>query len=925
MADSLLQAMNGAAPAAGGGLLDAMSGSQIKDDALHAVKALASSPAGRTVGAGVGKVMDLLGRPGVATQALLSGDGSVGDFARAGNAFAHGVSPEDQQANRDTIKSGLHIKDAIDKLPEGLARGTADAAVDTALDPTTYLGGLGLIEKGMNATGKAVLYGGIKGANAAQHVGARAVSSRPVTQLARIARGGERLDPADVERGFAKAGSVGAAAFDALTPKGKLTRQAIQASRFDPNKPLSSINKPFDDVAKASTIKAKAVNTQRGITAAGQKSFDAAVKGLTPDDERSLYQAIDRGDTAALSPEMQKRAATISDLYRGVLHLEGTGTVKKDLGKAGFALPGELAPFDTQTRGIFNRANVRSPYLPHGQRFSGQDLEEIKGDSTPGISAEDLLGAAKAAPESKPGSMLGDKDLNKLSRDDVSKLQDVVRQREINRARFASAGRAIGAKDAARALAKEFGTAVPIMRTIRAEKADTGEIYQMAMSGLAPEEKRVVNMLQQGASPDDVAKRMGWEPGSISNNLQQRAQTVRDAIGGYREPTVVDTGRTRQSFEGVPNYIRQSFQRESKSNHPAMLAARGVKAIADAPKYGFFGVPFRHMANIATMGALADPRATALATGRFALAHPEATGAVAGGVGGYAEDGLPGAAIGAAAGALGGRGIKMTGLSKQAAESQERAVQSATKGGAIDFNPDEQIPGPIRNLPGISQLYGASNRFLWGYDEAVKAARYDSLVKRGVAPHAAAQRVSEDLMNYGDKSVLTKGLSYAAPFAGYRSKLPGVIARAVARNPERPLMANRMAPALAGEDQPADDGGMVRSYLPLAEILRATQHPAEYARATLSAPYKDAVAAIGDATMRSKEDQRVGSGRWMLGWNQDQRRYNTIPEVLPTQAIGSIPGADELLAALHWNPYAARGLPTDLIEGSTALRYFPPR
>jgi len=155
-------------------------------------------------------------------------------------------------------------------------------------------------------------------------------------------RGGEALDPADVERAVNKAGQAGGAAFDALAPKNRLTRKFIERAPFNPKKPFSSMQQPFSDADFTATAKTKAVNTQRGIASAGQKAYDTAIKGLSPTDEQALYKAMDSGTVATLSPEMQARAATIKKAYDSILHLEGARTVRKDLATAGFTLPDEM-------------------------------------------------------------------------------------------------------------------------------------------------------------------------------------------------------------------------------------------------------------------------------------------------------------------------------------------------------------------------------------------------------------------------------------------------------------------------------------------------------------------------------------------------------------------------------------------------------
>src|ERR1700676_42931 len=438
---------------------------------------MAHVDAAKKVGAGsldLGfKALDLLGRAGLATQALLSGEGNLNDFTRARRAFMHGLSPADADANRRKILSqlpspihpGLTVQQTIDASPPW-AQAVQNAVADTLLDPTTALGGGGALEKIANIAGKSAIYGTVKGGNAALGLATRAATSTPALKVAKVLRGAE-VDPADVERAMKGVGKVAAAGFDNLPPRGRLTRKTIEAAPFVANKPISSIAAPFRDVDAASTIRNQAINTQRGITAAGQHAYDAATKGLSHDEQATMFRLIQGAKPNelpnAIRPEEFTAAETVANLYRGILHLQGARTVRKDLAAAGFAVPDAFKEFDTSIRGISNRSNVQTPSLPHGGGFSAADKAEIRGDARPGLTEEDLLGSGSTRNVKQPGTMTDAADPAKKHRLDTSHLQDVNRQTEINRARFATAGRSIAGRDAARALAERFAPAVPVM------------------------------------------------------------------------------------------------------------------------------------------------------------------------------------------------------------------------------------------------------------------------------------------------------------------------------------------------------------------------------------------------------------------------------------------------------------------------------
>lgn len=896
------------------------------------------------------KGLDLLGRPGLATQAAASSPTPGEAFTRARRALMHGLSPEHIAQNRRTTLSripdpgffdrGASVQSLIDRsLPE--FRPLEEGAADMALDPVSYFGGSGLLEKGVNVAGKAALYGGVKGAGALQRVVTAAAASKPATAVAGALRGAP-VDPADVERAMKGVGKIGGAAFDALTPRGRLVRRSIEEAPFNPRKPLSSINKPFKDADAAATIKNQVVNTQRGFTAAGQKAYDDALRGLSNEDKQTVFRLVNGAKPSeipgTIRPELFTAAEKLDNLYKGVLHVEGSRPVRRALAAAGFTLPEPLAPFDTSVRGIFNANNVRAPYLPHGRQFGDADLADLRAENRPGLTEDDLLGKGSTGNVKQPGTLADASDPAKKARLDTSHLQDTERQDAINRARFATAGRAIAGRDASRALAARFAPAKPVMRTVRGEKPDVGEIYRMAQTGLDAQQKRIVNMLQQGAKPEDVAARIGVAPEAVTRNLQQRAQSVIDAIGYQPEARQVATGAVRHDFADVPRHIKESFLREpapSKAAVPSIM--RAVRAAANLPKYAFFFNPLPHMGNITTLGALSDPRSTALGAARFAAAHPEFSGAVAGaGVGGY-ENGPEGAAEGAVAGLGLGHGLRrFTPVTRAALGSETRAIDTATKAGAIPFNPEREVPSLIRAIPGLRQTYAGSNRMLWRYDEAQKAARYDSLIKSGVDPATAAQRVGQDLIDYGNRSGLTGAVSYGSQFPSYRVKMPGAVVRSIIRHPERTLAAARLAPAQAGleQDSGLGDKSTVRSYLPLADTIRGANAPEDYLRSSLSYPLRDVLSGFNAGNLapwahppEHMTDKEAEYEKHYFTYGQPVDKATVATEVL-----GSIPGGDEALTAANLNPFtrsqapftgigdAANAVLRDQVQASTRSR-----
>ena len=133
-------------------------------------------------------------------------------------------------------------------------------------------------------------------------------------------------------------------------------------------------------------------------------------------------------------------------------------------------------------------------------------------------------------------------------------------------------------------------------------------------------------------------------------------------------------------------------------------------------------------------------------------------------------------------------------------------------------------------------------------------------------------------------------------------------------HPERPLVIDRLAPTLAGEEQSAgtDSQGRpvnARSYLPLAETLRGGEKPLEYARSSMSYPLQTVASLIG-----AKPPERHGGYPNYYTYGKDPGKYalNSI--------VGSIPlGGKEILDATGLGTFADQGL-GGVIGGQTGLR-----
>ena len=698
--------------------------------------------AARVAGTGVSKAFDILNRPSAANQArLLRGPG-------AGlQTFVHSESPEQYQADtaeltrRATelraippippvgspftlkgstgygpVKSPAMTKAEYDAQP-GWWHFVSETAEAIKNDPTTYLGGAGILE----------------------HLG-EAVASRSVVGMSRVIE--EMLQHANPE--VRQAGKGLAWAYDKTHFKGAAQR-ALAAKHGEEGLHY------FRGL--------KAINNARRTEASGlghelMQQYDEVTKGLGPVEEGQLYEAIHTGKVAELAktnPALAERAAAFKNVTDSLAHLQGTEAVQKLLAKGGavvsggkvkdipggFELSSRFKPFESETpRGLQGSQAYREHYIPtRPGRMDKIDKDSILGRDEPATAdsrslSEILTSPREEAERRTPGLESEDKAL--LERGEGAQLLGPALQRKVIEARLKGGAQAIAAHDAEGRVAKLFG---------------------------------------------------------------------------------------KDTWDKVPNDAKAFFQETWHEPGGAEFWGGLFKKGIDIPKAALFALPFRHMANIASLSFLADPSLaqTFGTAGRFMrlmLARdPELRAKIMGKAGQY--------------------GI-----------------------GASSF---DRKPGWVGSIPLVGSLYKASNHTLWTFDDAAKATRFDRLLKRfqsegmdeAHAAYKAADRVGGEMVDYSNNSPLTETLRYIFPFASWRTKFPFAVAGSVARHPEVATNIGRVSPEMVGDVQQApgttqygeQKGG--KSNLPLAEAFRGVENPWEFGRAALGYPAQMAASALG--------------------------------------------------------------------------------
>jgi hypothetical protein len=345
-----------------------------------------------------------------------------------------------------------------------------------------------------------------------------------------------------------------------------------------------------------------------------------------------------------------------------------------------------------------------------------------------------------------------------------------------------------------------------------------------------------------------------------------------DAFAPKRGP--VPTGRVAQLAQG---------------------ASKNAKAITKGTTDLMFAAPQLplmegHGSNVLQTSLFSDPLTALGALGRFA----------------GSGEAIPVSAIRNAAQKLPGvRNLKA---------AQDASVTRANATGANTVHPEDFGSGGwLSKVPGIGMAARESNRGLQAWDAAVKGALNDKWTRtfeaQGYAPAVAkakaAQRVGEDVVDYSDKSDLTRALSHGLPFATYASKKPGVIARAIIRHPERVLAMTRDNPNFEqGRDDPMTYPDVGR---PLASVFNAANNKspaakggapypgAQYQRASQGAALNDLLGIVNPYFTYGPPAKHA-EGSLPLG----------IAKLLLSQTVGNITGGEQLLNATGMNYFGGK-------------------
>lgn len=165
------------------------------------------------------------------------------------------------------------------------------------------------------------------------------------------------------------------------------------------------------------------------------------------------------------------------------------------------------------------------------------------------------------------------------------------------------------------------------------------------------------------------------------------------------------------------------------------------------------------------------------------------------------------------------------------------------------------------HLPGIKQM----NRATWDLDMSAVMALADHYERTGVAKGVdAAQRARQALVDYANKSPLTRAASWVAPFASFATESVKSVLGGIAKRPATNEAINRLT---GGRYLGGGDRSSGTAYFPTAKVGRGIFDPLSLARSDLGLPVRQGIDAIPGVGKHTNNYLTYGEGptpRWLL-------------------------------------------------------------
>lgn len=486
------------------------------------------------------KTLDVLNRTSMASGAGLQR--GPGAFL---HTLLHSESPQQYQQDTEALTQKLMMTspEEYKNLP-GWRRKMNEIATQIIIDPTTYVGGLGLTRAGIEQLTTRMLPAAMKSASA----------------LAKIPIGKDIVDTL---------GPWTAKLHDALTPGGQ---GAAHAERVEA---LTHGRQGILNTRSLYSLHNARGHVEADLEEALNTGYDRATKGLSDTDKLKVFKAIDGGYINRLPDNLKAAAQGIQTYDRGIAFLRGSRATQARLAKSGYHLPADLERFNTRTRNLPGQFMENHVPMPH--EFSPE--EQLKMGLQAPVRGRTSIKVQN--PQFKPrGPGFGPEE-------DMYSIEDPKLHEKLFKASFKRAAREVANSDLQRKLAEGFGKRELGGRRL----AVTNEATDQAIKAYneAHPYKTLTREEFDQLSPSVQEVMVNPYRGSVPTRTTIRASTIPKHIRGYFEkagkPINPDLQRLPDLLRGVSDVSRSAlfttpFQHSTRI--ASLLALQAPEAFPEA-------------------------------------------------------------------------------------------------------------------------------------------------------------------------------------------------------------------------------------------------------------------------------------------------------------------------------------------------------
>lgn len=293
-----------------------------------------------TAAKGGAKILDVLNRPSMAGVATFEHGLPAGV-----QTFMHSEAPEQYQKDTADLARRMQglSEEEYAKRP-GWERAANEMAVQLLVDPTTYIGGLGIERRAVEAGTERLLPAAL---HAMEKLG------KAPGQLGEAAR--QFSEKATTMHDFMMGG-------------GKPAAHALRKLAYDKGP------EGIQEFQRHYSIRQRGMGIESSVESALNRGIDRSVQSLSDADQMKVFNAIHEGTIDSLPANLKNAALGLQAYVRGARSLAGTNPLRTRLEKEGMGLPEDLKAYVTKSP--VNKY-INKPGMEHGLFPFDHELMEV--------------------------------------------------------------------------------------------------------------------------------------------------------------------------------------------------------------------------------------------------------------------------------------------------------------------------------------------------------------------------------------------------------------------------------------------------------------------------------------------------------------------------------------------------------------------